>query len=139
MTQKTSIKWIKFCANLNSVSERSAGVRGSNPGRDLTKIFSLIFDRETYVIAVLEVTLLLFLLVFVMWTLMSKCLDMLLKVWEKICRGFEQKRFESVLRKFWGLFEQKKSRPDRDSNYRPPALFLETKKLLKKHCSIFDN
>ena len=56
------------------------GVRGSNPGRDLTKIFSLIFDRETYVIAVLEVTLLLFLLVFVMWTLMSKCLDMLLKV-----------------------------------------------------------
>ena len=54
------------------------GVRGSNPGRDLTKIFSLIFDREMYVIAVLEVTLLL-LLFFVMWTLMSKCLDMLLK------------------------------------------------------------
>ena len=35
------------------------GVRGSNPGCVLTKIFSLIFDRETYVIAVLEVTLLL--------------------------------------------------------------------------------
>ena len=55
------------------------GVRGSNPGRDLTKIFSLIFDRETYVITILEVNLLLLLLL-VMWTLMSKCLDMLLKV-----------------------------------------------------------
>ena len=29
--------------------------------------------------------------------------------------------------------------PNRDSNHGPPALFPETKNLLKKRCSIFDN
>ena len=74
-TQKTSIKWIKFCANLNNVSERSAGGPWFESRSRSNQEFSLIFDCEMYVIAVSEVTLLLLL-----WTLISKYLVMLLKV-----------------------------------------------------------